>query len=45
VFSLHPNGAFVAFADGHVRFVSRSVDDAVIAAICTRNGGEPIGDF
>ena len=38
--SLHPGGAQSAFADGRVVFLSESMDPVVLAAICTRNGGE-----
>lgn len=40
--SNHPSGAHGAFADGHVVFLDESMDPAVLAAICTRNGGETI---
>lgn len=36
----HPGGAEVAFADGRVTFLNEHMDPAVLAAICTRNGGE-----
>jgi prepilin-type N-terminal cleavage/methylation domain-containing protein len=38
--SLHPGGAQAAFADARVVFLSESMDPVVLAAICTRNGGE-----
>ena len=38
--SLHPGGAQAAFADGRVAFLDESMDPVVLAAICTRNGGE-----
>lgn len=38
--SLHPGGALAAFADARVVFLSESMDPVVLAAICTRNGGE-----
>ena len=37
---LHPGGAQAAFADGRVVFLGESMDPVVLAAICTRNGGE-----
>lgn len=37
---LHHGGAEAAFADGRVAFLSELMDPAVLAAICTRNGGE-----
>ena len=42
IYSLHPGGAYVGFADGHVQFLSRSTDTALIGALCTRDGGEPV---
>jgi len=36
----HPGGAQAAFADGRVAFLNEQMDPAVLAAICTRNGGE-----
>ena len=38
--SHHPGGAHGAFADGRLVFLSESMDPDVLAAICTRNGGE-----
>lgn len=38
--SNHGSGAEIGFADGHVVFVSDSMDPAILSAICTRNGGE-----
>jgi prepilin-type processing-associated H-X9-DG protein len=40
LFSYHPGGAHGLFADGHVRFLSRTIDKQVLGAVCTRNGGE-----
>jgi prepilin-type N-terminal cleavage/methylation domain-containing protein/prepilin-type processing-associated H-X9-DG protein len=40
LFSFHPGGAHGLFADGHVQFLSRSMNKQVLGAICTRNGGE-----
>ncbi len=43
--SLHPGGANGLFADGSVRFLSETMDLKTLAAICTRAGGEVVGDF
>lgn len=43
--SLHAGGAHFLFADGHVQFISTSMDKLVFRALSTRAGGEPIGDF
>ena len=40
--SLHTSGAMMLFADGHVDFVSESLDRTVLAAIITRAGGETV---
>ncbi len=40
--SLHPNGANVLMADGHVRFVRQSLDLRVWRALGTRNGAEVV---
>jgi prepilin-type N-terminal cleavage/methylation domain-containing protein len=41
-FSAHPGIVQFAFADGSVHPLSSSVDNAVLQALATRNGGEPI---
>ena len=38
--SLHTAGANVVFVDGHLRFISDSIDMEVWSALGTRNGGE-----
>ena len=43
--SEHPGGANGVFCDGSVRFLSESLDDQPLAAICTRALGEVVGDF
>ncbi|MCA8992574.1 MAG: DUF1559 domain-containing protein [Planctomycetaceae bacterium] len=43
--SLHDQGVNALFVDGHVRFVSDSVDRNVWRAIGTRAGGEIHGEF
>jgi prepilin-type processing-associated H-X9-DG protein len=40
--SNHPGGANVAFGDGSVRFIKQTIDQAVLRALFTRNGGEVI---
>jgi prepilin-type processing-associated H-X9-DG protein len=42
--SNHPGGVHVGMADGSVRFVSNSVQNAVWRAIGTRAGGEVVSD-
>lgn len=42
IYSMHPGGASAVFADGHVRWLSRSTAAEVIGALCTRNGGETV---
>lgn len=37
----HPQGANATWCDGSVRFLAESIDLQVLAAICTRSGGEP----
>jgi len=38
--SRHAGGIYGLFADGHVTFISESVDAPSLIAICTKNGGE-----
>lgn len=38
--SRHPGGAHALFGDGAVRLVAESTDTRVLAAACTRSGGE-----
>jgi prepilin-type N-terminal cleavage/methylation domain-containing protein/prepilin-type processing-associated H-X9-DG protein len=40
--SKHPGGANGAFCDGSVHFLTESMDLKVLAAICTRAGGEAV---
>jgi prepilin-type processing-associated H-X9-DG protein len=42
IFSFHPGGANVGFADGSVRFISQNINIATLAALVTKNGGEII---
>ncbi len=43
--SQHPGGANGAFCDGSARFLTETMDIRVLAAICTRAGGEAVSDF
>jgi prepilin-type N-terminal cleavage/methylation domain-containing protein/prepilin-type processing-associated H-X9-DG protein len=43
--SYHPGGAHFLFVDGHVQFLSYSMDRADFWALATRAGGEVVGDF
>jgi prepilin-type N-terminal cleavage/methylation domain-containing protein/prepilin-type processing-associated H-X9-DG protein len=43
--SKHPHGVNGLFADGNARFLSEDMDLNILAAICTRNGKEPVGEF
>jgi prepilin-type N-terminal cleavage/methylation domain-containing protein/prepilin-type processing-associated H-X9-DG protein len=38
--SPHPGGAFLAFCDGHVRFVAESIDQSTLLAMLTKAGGD-----
>ena len=39
---LHPDNFLAGFADGSARFISSTIDPAVLKALFTRNGHEPI---
>ncbi len=43
--SLHTGGAHFLFGDGHVTFLSQSMDYGVYNALSTRQGSEITGDF
>lgn len=43
--STHPGGAQFLLGDGSVRFVSENINFATLARLCTRDDGQPIGDF
>jgi prepilin-type N-terminal cleavage/methylation domain-containing protein/prepilin-type processing-associated H-X9-DG protein len=45
VYSFHPSGANVGFADGSVHFLSSSIDLCTLAALVTRQGGEVVTDY
>jgi prepilin-type processing-associated H-X9-DG protein len=40
--SRHPGGAMALFGDGAVRLLVDATDLRVLAAVCTRSGGEPL---
>lgn len=42
IYSFHTSGAYVAFADGSVRFLSESMDQDTLNTLITRSGGEPV---
>jgi hypothetical protein len=42
--SYHTGGAFTLYADGSVHFLSEAMDNAILAALCSRAGGEVIAD-
>lgn len=43
--SNHPQGANFAFVDGSVRFLDESLPLKTLQALCSRNGGETVGDI
>ena len=42
VYSFHPSGANVVFADGSVHFLQAGMDIQVLANLVTRSGGEVV---
>ena len=42
VYSFHPGGANVVFADGSVHFLKATIDIRVFAGLVTRAGGEVV---
>jgi hypothetical protein len=42
VFSLYASGAYDGLADGSVRFLSESVDQATLNALATRSAGDVV---
>jgi len=44
MYSFHPGGANVVFADGRVQFLRETTSIVILAALTTRAGGEAIGD-
>jgi prepilin-type N-terminal cleavage/methylation domain-containing protein/prepilin-type processing-associated H-X9-DG protein len=45
VYSFHPNGANVVFADGSVHFLDSGINLCTLAALVTRGGGEVIPSY
>ena len=43
--SHHFGGAFAAFADGSVHFLSETMENRTLAALCSRAGGEMLEDW
>jgi prepilin-type processing-associated H-X9-DG protein len=43
--SYHPAGTNFLLSDGHVQLITETIDLDVYNALCTRAGGEPIGEF
>ncbi len=44
-YAFHSGGANFLFADGHVQFIRDSIPLTTLAALCTMNAGEVIGDY
>ncbi len=44
-YSFHSGGAQVLMADGSVRFLSAAIDSWIYISLCTRAGGESLGEF
>ncbi len=42
---VRPGGWLAAFADGHIQFISNSIDINTLKALFTRAGGEVINNF
>jgi prepilin-type processing-associated H-X9-DG protein len=45
IFSFHGRGAHVLFCDGHIAFLSESIDPRELRKLITRNGGEAVADY
>ena len=43
--SKHIHGVNGLFCDGNARFISEDIESRILAAICTRNGKELVGEF
>ena len=44
-FSFHPGGASFAMADGSAHFINDSIDVQTFVSLCTRSGGEVVGEY
>jgi prepilin-type N-terminal cleavage/methylation domain-containing protein/prepilin-type processing-associated H-X9-DG protein len=44
-YSFHSGGGNFLFADGHIQFIRDSVPLTTLAALCTMNAGEVVGDY
>jgi prepilin-type N-terminal cleavage/methylation domain-containing protein len=44
-YSFHPGGACFAMADGSAHFISDSIDARTFVSLCTRAGGEVVGEY
>ena len=42
LYAFHPSGVNILLGDGSVRFLRESTSPGVLAAMITRNGGEPL---
>jgi hypothetical protein len=43
--SFHPAGTNFLLGDGSVRLIAETIDTQVYFALCTRGGGEPVGEY
>ncbi len=41
----HPGRAHFLFADGHVQFISESINEGLYKGMATIKGGESLGSF
>ena len=44
-YSFHPGGASFAMADGSAHFITDSIDAETFVSLCTRAGGEVVGQY
>jgi len=43
--SLHPQGANIGFADGHIQFITDTIEAITWSGLGTRSGGEVVSEF